>query len=73
MIREAFRATCEFCKGDLDTGETGVHQYVAGWVMNREGGGGHGISCPVRMNRYAHHNCVVNASHGLEKQTDLFK
>jgi len=73
MIREAFRATCEFCKGDLDTGEQGVYQWVEGWVMNRDGGGGHGISCPVRSNRWAHHHCVVSASRGLANQSALFK
>jgi len=73
MIREAYRATCEFCKGDLDTGEEGVYRWVAGWVKNRDGGGGHGISCPVRSDRYAHHHCVVNAARGFTGQTDLFK
>jgi hypothetical protein len=72
MIREAYRAQCEICGHDLDTHEDGVHQWTAGWVMNRKRGG-HGISCAVRSPRWAHHHCVVNAVAGLERQSALFK
>jgi len=61
------RAKCYFCGHELDTREGGVHQHVSGWVMNREGGGGHGVSLPRRENMWAHHDCV------RKKTKDLFK
>ena len=73
MLRGAFRANCELCQGELDTREDGVHQWTAGWVMQREGGGGHAIACPQRMERWAHHHCVVNAARGFTRQGSLFK
>jgi hypothetical protein len=63
-IPERFRAKCEFCPLPLDIREKGVHQRVSGWVMNREGGGGHGISLPERENRWAHHECIRDAIRG---------
>lgn len=66
------RATCEFCGADLDVTESGVHQWVAGWVMNRAAGGGHGISLPERANRWAHRHCVELAIRGLTKQASMF-
>ena len=64
MIPSAFRAVCDFCKQDVDTREAGVHRWVAGWVMQRRGGGGHGISLPERANRWAHNYCVQRAVNG---------
>jgi len=68
----AFRkAQCEFCNGDLDIDTPGVHQWTSGWVMRREGGGGHGISLPVREGRFAHHACVDLAARGHLTQARL--
>ena len=50
--------TCEFCKRSIDPHEAGVHQYTTGWVKNREGGGGHGISLPTRLPRWACFGCM---------------
>jgi len=71
-IPDRFRATCEFCKIDLNTQALNVYQYTAGWVMQRAGGGGHGVSLPERANRWAHRHCVENVSRGREGQTSLF-
>lgn len=72
MIYERFRAECEFCGKELDVREAGVHQYTRGWVMNREGGGGHGISLPERENRWAHRWCVDSKTKGTFAQPGLF-
>lgn len=69
-IPARYRAACEFCGGELNTQSDGVHQWTSGWVMQCEGGGGHGISLAVRANRWAHRHCVEAASHG--KQGSLF-
>jgi hypothetical protein len=50
--------TCHFCKNDVDPRETGVHQYTRGWVKIRSGGGGHGVSIPIREPFFAHGHCV---------------
>jgi hypothetical protein len=67
-----FRGTCAFCNRDLDTREAGVHQWTAGWVMNRMGGGGHGVSLPQRENKWAHRHCVERAIKGQAQQERLF-
>ena len=67
-----FRSSCEFCHHGLDTREAGVHQWTAGWVMNRRGGGGHGISLPKRENRWAHGWCIERAIRGQTSQQALF-
>jgi hypothetical protein len=66
-----FLGTCAFCKLELDTREVGIHQYVKGWVMNREGGGGHGVSLPERENRWAHRHCVDAQTAGTFGQASL--
>jgi hypothetical protein len=71
-IPARFRGVCAFCNRDLDTREAGVHQWTAGWVMNRSGGGGHGISLPERDNRWAHRHCVERAVRSQTQQQGLF-
>ena len=68
----ARRVPCDICKEDLDIRDPGVCQWTAGWVLIREGGGGHGISCPERANRWAHRYCVDRMSKGLINQPSLF-
>lgn len=71
-IPTRFRAACEFCGNELNTQAEGVHQWTAGWVMQRAGGGGHGISLPERSNRWAHRHCVENAIRGTAQQQSMF-
>jgi hypothetical protein len=71
-IPTRFRATCEFCGRDLDTRIEGAHQWTAGWVMQRDGGGGHGVSLPQRANRWAHRQCVEKESQGNTGQARMF-
>jgi hypothetical protein len=72
-IPARFRAPCALgCGHDLDTREAGVFQWTSGWVMNRQGGGGHGISLPERQARWAHRHCVERAVKGQERQRSLF-
>jgi len=66
-IPSRFQAVCEFCKGrygPIDTRAEGTHQFTSGWVMQRDGGGGHGISLPKRENRWAHRICVEEEIRG---------
>jgi hypothetical protein len=70
-IPTRFRAMCELCSTELNTQADGVHQWTAGWVMQRAGGGGHGISLPERSNRWAHRHCVENAVRGVTQQQSL--
>ena len=72
MIPVPYRVACEFCGFDLDVRDQGVHQHTSGWVMNRDGGGGHGVSLPERANRYAHRQCVERAIKGTTAQAALF-
>lgn len=73
-IPARFRRPCALhCGHDLDIREAGTHQWTAGWVKLRQGGGGHGISLPVREDRWAHGWCVERAVKGWEKaQGSLF-
>jgi len=71
-IPDRYKAKCEFCGYELDTREAGVHQYTSGWVMNRAGGGGHGISVPERANRWAHRQCVERVARGQLGQGSMF-
>jgi hypothetical protein len=65
---------CELCKKPLRTDEVAVHQWTAGWVKQRSGGGGHGISLAERSPRWAHGYCVDRASAGYdERQQGMFK
>lgn len=70
-IPPAYAATCDLCRESLDTRSHGVHQWTAGWVMQRAGGGGHGISCAEREQRWAHGNCVRLKATGLLDQGSL--
>jgi len=72
MIPERFRSKCEFCGHELDIRADGVHQYTTGWVKNRVGGGGHGVSLPQRENKWAHGYCVDSATRGTLKQGKMF-
>lgn len=71
-IPERYRMPCEFCRGPLDVRDRGVFQHTAGWVMNRAGGGGHGVSLPERANRWAHRWCVESAIKGTLHQRSMF-
>jgi|SoiMethySBSTD1v2_1073268.scaffolds.fasta_scaffold63812_9 hypothetical protein len=71
-IPERFRAKCEICGQVLDVRADGVHQRTSGWVKNRTGGGGHGVSLPERENKWAHGYCVDRATRGFLKQQSMF-
>src|SRR5262245_61400019 len=67
------RVKCEFCNYELDTTESGTHQWTAGWVKLRSGGGGHGVSLPVREPKWAHGQCVERRVKGWDSgQGDMF-
>jgi hypothetical protein len=51
--------------------DSGVYQHTSGWVMNRAGGGGHGVSLPERANRWAHGLCVQRAIRGVTNQRTM--
>ena len=72
MIPERFLRKCELCGHDLDTSKEGVHQWTSGWVRQRSGGGGHGISLAKREDRWAHHYCVERIASGYAGQNELF-
>jgi len=72
MIPANRHALCDLCGRDLDVDTPGVHQWTSGWVMRRDGGGGHGISLPERAPRWAHHACVDRAIRGTLTQSSLF-
>lgn len=63
-IPTARRAVCEFCSKPLDIGAEGTHQFTTGWVMLRSGGGGHGVSLPKRLPRWAHPWCIDRETNG---------
>jgi hypothetical protein len=72
-IPTRFRGTCEFCGKAINTSESGVHQFVRGWVMNRMGGGGHGVSLPEREPRFACGYCIKLRTEGSFGQTSMFE
>ena len=72
MIPERYRSQCELCGKEVDIREDGVHQWTAGWVKQRVGGGGHGISLPERANKWAHGYCVDMETRGLLSQKSMF-
>jgi len=72
-IPERHRATCHFCKQELNVQESGVHQFVKGWAKNRTGGGAHGISLPEREWKWAHGQCVERQSSGTYNQRTFFE
>jgi hypothetical protein len=63
-IPTRFIAKCEFCPDEVDMRMDGVYQWTAGWVMQRKGGGGHGVSLPERANRWAHGWCIERKING---------
>lgn len=71
-IPDQYRVACDFCGKDLDVRDRGVYQRTSGWVMNRAGGGGHGVSLPERALRWAHGLCVERAVRGQTHQQDMF-
>jgi len=75
-IPTRFRAECEFCKGrygPIDIRTEGVHQFTSGWVMVRDGGGGHGISLAKRdPTRWAHRICIDAETKGQTGQKAMF-
>lgn len=72
-IPSRFVRKCFLCPNDLDIRADGVHQWVAGWVKNREGGGGHGISLPQREDKWAHRQCVEREVKGQTGQIGMFE
>lgn len=72
-IPDRHRASCEFCGHELDVRDRGVYQFTSGWVMNRTGGGGHGVSLAERANRWAHGLCVERVTNGTLAQTRMFE
>ena len=72
MIPSRYRALCEFCGRELNTQTNGIYQLTAGWVMQRAGGGGHGVSLPKRANRWACGYCVEKTAKGLAGQVSMF-
>ena len=71
-IPERFRAACSFCQKELDIRAERVHQWTSGWVMNRSGGGGHGISLPERASRWACERCIEARAKGSAGQRWMF-
>ena len=70
-IPPKYAAPCALCGKQLNVRAHGVHQWTSGWVMQRAGGGGHGISCAVRERRWAHSECVERAAAGKADQASL--
>lgn len=71
-VPSQFVATCELDPShEIDIRADGVHQFTSGWVMRRDGGGGHGVSLPERENRFACRYCVDRATHGWIKQNRM--
>jgi len=70
-IPSRFLMACELCGRALDTRAHGVHQWTAGWVMNRAGGGGHAVAVPQRENRWAHRYCVERKAKGWDNQHSM--
>ena len=69
-----FRVRCALCPHELDTrlANGSICQWTAGWVLQRAGGGGHGVSLPERANRWAHRQCVEREGRGHTPQGALF-
>jgi hypothetical protein len=73
-VPSRFVAKCELDPThELDIRADGVHQWTCGWVMQRSGGGGHGISLAQRSNRYACRYCVERAIQGWISQPSMFE
>ena len=63
---------CELGGEDIDIRMPGIHQWTAGWVLQREGGGGHGISLAKREDRWACRYHVDEATRGQVGQKSMF-
>ena len=72
-IPTRYCAPCHFCGRDVDVRDKGVYQRTSGWVMNRAGGGGHGISLPERAHLWAHGICVERVTNGTIATGSLFE
>lgn len=68
-IPSAYRADCEFCRRPLDVRTEGIYQHTSGWVMLRQGGGGHGVSLPQRHRRWAHRGCIEREIRGPNQRS----
>jgi hypothetical protein len=71
-IPARYCVACELCGRPLDVRDKGVYQHTRGWVMNRAGGGGHGVSLPERDPRWAHGRCVERAVAGTLAHVGMF-
>lgn len=71
-IPEKFRAMCVFCHRELDVRDHGIYQYTSGWVMNRAGGGGHGVSLPDRQPRWSCGSCIDQHIRGTFGQPTMW-
>lgn len=72
-IPDRHRAACAFCGQELDRTAPGVYQHTSGWVMNRDGGGGHGVSLPERESRWAHGLCIERLKKGTFAQASILE
>lgn len=63
---------CTLCTKPVDANATGTCQWTSGWVMRREGGGGHGISLAIRHPQWAHGSCVDREVRGWTNQAEMF-
>jgi hypothetical protein len=70
-IPDRYRVACDTCGRALDVRDKGIYQRTTGWVMNRAGGGGHGVSVPERANRWACGVCVARMTAGTLGQRSL--
>jgi hypothetical protein len=59
------QASCELCGEVVDTNAAGVHQWAAGWIQNRRGGGANGLRLAERSPRWACRGCVDRVSIGV--------
>jgi hypothetical protein len=71
MTATRYLRRCAICGNELSTEEPSVHQWTAGWVKRRDGGGGHGVSCPERSDKWAHGYCVDQKTRGHIGQGSL--
>lgn len=74
-IPDRYRVPCELCREPLDTRAFGVYRLTHGWVMQRAGGGGHGVSDATydKPPKWAHGRCVELKVAGLLDQGSLFQ
>lgn len=69
-IPARYRTKCERCQRliDIRQDDGSVCQFTSGWVMQRSGGGGHGVMLPKREARWMHRDCVEKLAAGGEQQ-----